>query len=389
MNKYFKRAAQLKDELTRIRRHIHQNPETGLELNETKVFVKKELSAIGLDAKDVGKSGLTVLIEGEKSGKVFLLRADMDALPMREENDLPFRSQTDKAHTCGHDLHTAMLLGAARILHENRKDIHGAVKLMFQPAEEIFKGAADMIENGILENPKVDAAMAIHTGLEEEVGSFGYYLGNISTSCDNFRIDITGKGGHGAYPHTTIDPIQAGVSIYQNFSALVSREVAPEETVTLTFGEFSSGSSSNVIPEKARLQGTLRTYNPEIRKTLKNRMKEIIEAAEKMHRVKIDYDFFSGTPSVYSAPAFTEEIVNVLKEANENLKAVGDTRIMASEDMALIAEKVPTAFFMLNCRVGGNTASHHNPAVLFDEDALPLGCAMHVSAAIGYLKAHS
>lgn len=389
MNNFFKRAIELKDELVRIRRHIHQNPETGFDLPKTKAFVKEELLNIGLEAKEVGKGGLSVLIKGEHPGKVFLLRADMDALPMQEESNLPFKSTCNKAHTCGHDLHTAMLVIAAKILYENRKDIHGAVKLMFQPAEEIFKGAKDMLDNGILEHPTVDAAMAIHTGLEDGVGSFGYYLGNISTSCDNFKIDITGKGGHGAYPHTAIDPIQAGVGIYQKFSSLTTCEVPPQEIVTLTFGEFSSGSSSNIIPEKATMQGTLRMYNPALRETIKNRMKAILKATEEMYRVKIGYTVFSGTPSVYSHPEFTQELVEILKDANEHLKAIGNTRIMASEDMALIAEKVPTALFMLNCRVDGNTASHHNPSVLFDEQVLPLGAGMHVSAAIGWLKAHA
>ena len=269
MNKYYERAYALEEQLVKDRRTLHQNPEIGMELPNTRAYVRNRLEEIGLEVKEVGKMGLSAVIEGEKPGKTILLRADMDALPMKEMNELEYKATNNMAHTCGHDLHTAMLVTAAQILLENKADIHGSVKLMFQPGEEIFAGAKDMIEAGILENPKPDVAFAMHTGLNQGVGSFEYYKGHTSTSCDNFKITITGKGAHGAYPHTSIDPINAGVIIYQEFGELISREVSPLSVATLTFGMFSGGSNSNIIPEVVEMQGTLRTYDDEVREYVK------------------------------------------------------------------------------------------------------------------------
>lgn len=362
-------------------------PETGLSLPNTKKFVMEKLRALGLEVKELGESGLSVLIEGEKGdGKCILVRADMDALPMKEESGLSFSANGDKAHTCGHDLHASIAISAAEMLLKEKKNFKGKVKIMFQPAEEIFAGSKMMIEEGILENPKVDAAIALHTGLDEEPGSISYNEGYITTSCDNFKINIKGKGGHGAYPHTTIDPINAAFNIYQNFMELVGREAPPQETVTLTFGMMSAGSNSNIIPETAELQGTLRTYSPEVRKNLKARMQDIVDGVMKTTRSEINLDFFTGVPSLLSDPKLTAELVGYISEANPDLKLIPDTQIMASEDMALVAERVPTTYFMLNSKVEGNNFSHHNPGVEFNEEALPIGLGLIVTSAISWLN---
>lgn len=370
------------------RRRIHMYPEVGLELPETKKFMKSKLEDLGLsDIKEYGSSGLSAVIEGNGEGKTLLLRADMDALPMDEGNNLEFKSKNKgKFHGCGHDIHSSMLLGAAKIIVENNDKFPGRVKLMFQPAEEIFEGSKMMIKEGVLENPTVDAAMALHTGLNEGVGSVEYNFGYMTTSCDNFKINITGKGGHGAYPHTAIDPINAAINIYQNFGQLISRENPPTDTTTLTFGELSSGSSSNIIPETAVMQGTMRTYNPEVREKLKKRMLEIVEGVAKTTGCKIELDFFSGVPSMYSNPEFTQSIVEILNRDFPELKTIPDSKIMASEDMADISVEVPTAYMMLNCNVEGNDFSHHNPGVMFDEEALIYGATLFATAAMGWLK---
>lgn len=388
MKKIFERAHELFPEMQENRRHIHMYPEVGLDLPQTKKFVRSKLEEIGVsDIKEYGSSGLSAIIEGNGDGKTLLLRADMDALPMDEDSNLDYKSKNEgKFHGCGHDIHSAMLLGAAKIIMENKDNFPGRVKLMFQPAEEIFKGAKMMIKEGILENPKVDAAMALHTGLDEGVGSVAYNLGYMTTSCDNFKIDITGKGGHGAYPHTAIDPISATVNIYENFGKLISRENPPAETTTLTFGQLSSGSSSNIIPETAVMQGTMRTYSPEVREKLKNRMIEIVEGVAKTTGCKIELDFFSGVPSMYSNPELTKNFVEILNRDFDELKTISDVKIMASEDMAEVSTKVPTTYMMLNCKVDGNDFSHHNPGVLFDEKALIYGATLFAKSAIGWLK---
>lgn len=387
MTNYFKEALEYKDELIEKRRALHQIPEVGLDLPKTKAYVKGELEALGLEVKEYGTSGLSTVIQGEKGeGKCIMIRADMDALPMNEENGLPFASTGNTAHTCGHDLHSAIGLTAAKVLLKEKTNFKGTVKLMFQPAEEIFAGSKMMIENGILENPKVDRALALHTALDRETGSICYNEGYLATSSDNFKITIKGKGGHGAYPHTTIDPINVAVNIYTNFLELIARECPPQETSTLTFGMLSAGSNSNIIPDLAEMQGTLRAYNPEVRNKLKTRMLEIIEGLKISTKAEIDLDFFTGVPSLYSDPEFTREIVGYIKNSDFDGELIPDSRIMASEDMALVAEKVPTAYFNVNCKLPGNNFSHHNPGVDFDENMMPVGLGLMLTAAVNWLN---
>lgn len=386
MQSYMNEAKQLEEKITKYRRDLHQIPELGLDLPKTKSYIMEQLDALQLEYEEVGTSGISVLIRGKEEGKTILLRADMDALPMQEENDLPFKATGQCAHTCGHDLHAAMLLGAAEIINNHKDEFAGNVKLMFQPAEEIFKGSEEMIANGILENPKVDAAIAFHTGLDDTPGSFGYYQGNMTTSSDNFKITITGKGGHGAYPHTTIDPIYAGMVIRDAFNQMISYEITGNENTTLTLGQFAAGSNANIIPEVCTLQGTTRSYIPENRNHIMKRMEEIMEGVEKITRTKIDFEILAQVPPLYSDPEFTEELVHIMKEAAPEIKGIPNTRVKASEDMANISVQVPTAFFMMNCKVEGNDFSHHNPEILFDEKVLPIGSGSFATLAIHWLN---
>ena len=385
MNKFYELAEKMQDETIKMRRELHQMPEIGLEVEKTCDYVEGKLKEIGLEPVRYGNSGVSAIIDSGKEGECILLRADMDALPMAEDNDLPFKSTNGCAHTCGHDTHAAMLLSAAKILNDNKDSFKGKVKLMFQSAEEIFKGSRFMIEHGILENPHVDAALAMHTSLDEEPGSFGYNLGYMTTSCDNFKITIVGKGSHGAYPHTAHDPIYAGVLLYTQFMELIAREKDPNKVATLTFGQFVAGSNSNIIPNECVMQGTLRTYNPEVREYMKNRMADAVKAIEVLTQTKIDVDYFSGVPSLYSDPELTEFFAETIKD-NMDLKAIKDSKIMASEDMACVAEKVKTTYLMLNMKVKGCEAAHHNPKVMFNEDALKYGTAIFAICAMNYLN---
>ena len=385
MNKFYELAEKMQDETIKMRRDLHQIPEIGLEVEKTCDYIEGKLKEIGLEPVRYGNSGISAIIDSGKDGKCLLLRADMDALPMSEDNDLPFKATNGCAHTCGHDTHAAMLVSAAKILNDNKDQFKGKVKLMFQSAEEIFKGSRFMIEHGILENPKVDAALAMHTSLDEEPGSFGYNLGYMTTSCDNFKITIVGKGSHGAYPHTAHDPIYAGVLLYTHFMELIAREKDPNKVATLTFGQFTAGSNSNIIPNECVMQGTLRTYQPEVREYTKARMAEAVKAVEVLTQTKIDVDYFSGVPSLYSDPSLTEFFADTIKD-NMDLKAIKDSKIMASEDMACVAEKVKTTYLMLNMKTKGCDAAHHNPKVIFNEDALKYGTAIFAICAVNYLN---
>ncbi|MDU5504333.1 MAG: M20 family metallopeptidase [Anaerococcus vaginalis] len=385
MKNYFKEAEELKDELIKNRRHIHENPELGLELPQTKEYVMKYLKEIGASIKEVGKSGVQATIKGENGqGKRVLIRADMDALPMQEESGLDFSSKNKfVAHTCGHDLHTSIGLSTAKLISKNKKDFKGEVRFMFQPAEEIFEGSKMMIENGVLDG--VDIALALHTNLTHEAGSISYYEGYMATSCDSFKVTIKGQGGHGGYPHTTKDPINVGVMIYQQFNQLISRDADPSKHTTLTFGQFSSGSNSNIIPDSAILQGTMRTYDPEIREKLLKRIGEIVDGVSKVTECEINLEYFASVPSLYSDPSLTKELVGYVKESSD-IEMISGERLMASEDMAFVSRKVPTVYFLLNSKIPGNNYSHHNPKVDFSEDAMPIGAGLFVTSAINWLN---
>ncbi|MDY3006325.1 M20 family metallopeptidase [Anaerococcus porci] len=385
MKDYFKEAKDLKDQLIKDRRHIHEDPELGLELPKTKAYVKKRLEDLGAEVKEIGESGIQATIKGEAGdGKTVLIRCDMDALPMDEETGLDFSSKNKGvAHTCGHDLHTAIGLSTAKLLTEHKKDFKGEVRFMFQPAEEIFKGSKMMIENGVLDG--VDIALALHTNLNHKAGSISYYEGYMATSCDNFKINIKGQGGHGGYPHTTKDPINAGVIVYQQFNQLISRDANPSKHTTLTFGQFASGSNSNIIPDTATLQGTIRTYDPEIRKKLLKRMDDIVKGVAKLTNCQVDLEFFASVPSLYSNPDLTKELVGYVKDSSD-VEMISSERLMASEDMAFVSEKVPTVYFLLNSKVEGNEFSHHNPKVDFSEDAMPIGVGLFLTCAINWLN---
>ena len=274
---FYKRALELKDETVADRRYIHQNAETGLELPKTKDYVMDKLKEYGLDPVECGEGVVATLGNG---GRVLLLRADMDGLPMPEESGEAFACPTGKtAHTCGHDFHAAMLLSAARILKEQESKLKGTVKFMFQPAEETFQGSKNMIEHGILENPKVDAALAYHVSPGKmPVGLFMYNdKGTMMYSVDGFKITVKGKGSHGAYPHAGVDPINIGVHIHLALQELIARETDPAHACVLTIGQFKAGEAANIIPETAVLQGTIRTNNTKERELLVRRMKEVAE----------------------------------------------------------------------------------------------------------------
>ena len=386
---YYERALELKDETIANRRHIHKNAETGLDLPKTKAYVMEKLTEYGLEPKDCGY-GVTATLG--KGGKVLLLRADMDALPMPEESGEEFACPTGKeAHTCGHDFHAAMLLTAAKMLKEKEDTLEGTIKFMFQPAEETFEGSKNMIENGILENPPVDAALAYHVSPGKmPIGLFMYNdKDTMMYSVDGFKITIHGKGSHGAYPHVGVDPINIGVHIHLALQELIARESDPTHSCVLTIGQFAGGTAANIIPETAVLQGTIRTNKPEARELLVRRMKEVSERTAAVYNGTVDIEMISEVPPLICNPKLTDEVVGYMQELGiPGLTPYPGISASASEDFAVIAEKVPSTFMYLSAGYldeRGQYPAHH-PKAQFNEDVCPIGAACLAHCASQWLK---
>lgn len=386
---YYERALELKDETIANRRHIHKNAETGLDIPKTKAYVMEKLTEYGLEPKDCGY-GVTAILG--KGGKVLLLRADMDALPMPEESGEEFACPTGKeAHTCGHDFHAAMLLTAAKMLKEKEDTLEGTIKFMFQPAEETFEGSKNMIENGILENPPVDAALAYHVSPGKmPIGLFMYNdKDTMMYSVDGFKITIHGKGSHGAYPHVGVDPINIGVHIHLALQELIARESDPTHSCVLTIGQFAGGTAANIIPETAVLQGTIRTNKPEARELLVRRMKEVAEKTAAVYNGTVDIEMISEVPPLICNPKLTDEVVGYMQELGiPGLTPYPGISASASEDFAVIAEKVPSTFMYLSAGYldeRGQYPAHH-PKAQFNEDVCPIGAACLAHCASQWLK---
>ena len=386
---YYERALELEDETIANRRHIHKNAETGLDLPKTKAYVMEKLTEYGLEPKDCGY-GVTATLG--KGGKVLLLRADMDALPMPEESGEEFACPTGKeAHTCGHDFHAAMLLTAAKMLKEKEDTLEGTIKFMFQPAEETFEGSKNMIENGILENPPVDAALAYHVSPGKmPIGLFMYNdKDTMMYSVDGFKITIHGKGSHGAYPHVGVDPINIGVHIHLALQELIARESDPTHSCVLTIGQFAGGTAANIIPETAVLQGTIRTNKPEARELLVRRMKEVAEKTAAVYNGTVDIEMISEVPPLICNPKLTDGVVGYMQELGiPGLTPYPGISASASEDFAVIAEKVPSTFMYLSAGYldeRGQYPAHH-PKAQFNEDVCPIGAACLAHCASQWLK---
>ncbi len=385
---FYERALQERDELLCNRRYLHANAEAGLHLPRTKAFIKQKLLDYGLEPQDCGE-GVTALLGS--GGKVLLLRADMDALPMDEESGLDFASHNGCAHSCGHDMHAAMLLTAAKLLKEQETELKGRVKFMFQPAEETFEGAADMLRHGILENPQVDAALGFHVAAGQmPTGIFMYNdSGAMMFSSDGFRIHVTGKGSHGAYPQNSVDPINIACHIHLNLQTLIARESDPQQACILTIGQVQAGTVQNVIPETAMLAGTIRANVPEAREKLLRRMKEVAQTTAAVFGGSAEVEELPGVPPLICDPALTRQMVSYMQELGVPGAAAHPGIVAsASEDFASIAAAVPSAFMYLSAGYTDSrgAAAAHSPQVLFNEEVLPQGAAWLAHCALRYLQ---
>lgn len=388
---FYEQALKLREETVAHRRWLHRNAEAGLHMPKGQAYVMEQLQNAGLEPRFCGH-GVTAEL-GREGGRTLLLRADMDALPMPEESGESFACPTGtEAHTCGHDFHAAMLLTAAKMLKENENMLSGRVRFMFQPAEETFEGAKDMLADGILNG--VDAALSYHVAPGRmPVGLFMYNSGKtMMYSVDGFRITVHGRGAHGAYPHSSIDPINIGVHIYLALESLIAREADPAKACVLTIGNFAAGSAPNIIPDTAILQGTLRTNDNASREKLLRRLNETVRKTAEVFGGSAGIEMISEVPPLICDPAMTDEIVRYMKELTvPGLTPVPDTSASASEDFAVIAEKVPSVFMYLSAGYTDERgdAPAHNPKVLFNEDVCPIGSACLAHCAVRWLEEHS
>ena len=393
MNNILEQAKSIKDTIIEYRRTIHANPEVGAELPKTKAYVMDKLRELGYEPQEICESGIVATIEGSKPGKTFLLRADMDALPMQENTSCDFKSNNGSMHACGHDMHTAMLLGAAKLLRDNQDQIEGTVKLVFQPDEEGFTGAKKMIKAGVLENPKVDAAMAmhVHSGSPSNLVLCG--LGTSIAGCIRFRINVKGTGCHGAMPETGVDPINIASHIYLSLQELISREVSATEAAVLTIGKFAGGDAPNIIPGEVVMEGTIRSLNKEIGEFIFDRMNDIVTSTAKMFRGEAELIELSSVPPLANDKELANEVVGYMKDI------VGDKSVvvfegggMGSVDFASYSYEVPSLYIMLGAGSKQENELYgvpmHNEKVVFNEDILPTGAAIHAYSAIMWLKNH-
>ena len=398
-------AKSMAQELIEKRRYLHENAETGFNLTKTLQFVETELINMGYNPIRCGKSGLIAIAGGKKEGKVFLIRGDMDALTIKEETDLDFASNNGCMHACGHDMHTAMMLGAAKILKKYEDEINGTVKLMFQPAEEIFEGSQDMIKNGLLNNPKVDAALMIHvmSNTPFKPGTVIVSSPGVSApAADYFEIKIQGSGCHGSMPNTGVDPINVAAHIVLALQEINARELSVTDKAVLTIGTLNSGNIANVIPDTAVIGGTVRAYDEETRNFIKTRMKEISEGVAKTFRAKAEVSFGSGCPTLvndanlaeciskYAQELLGKEMAFTVEELSKMSGAGQSSKSAGSEDFAYVSQKIPS--IMLALAAGrpeeGYSYPGHHPKVMFDESALPFGSSIYAYTAMKWLMEH-
>ena len=376
------------------RRDFHEHPELAHQEVRTAGVVADRLRAIGLDdiRTGIASTGVTGLIRGTAGpgGKTVLLRADMDALPIHELNEVEYRSRTDGVmHACGHDAHTAMLLAVTRLLMERRGEFAGTVKVLFQPAEEVPPGGAKpMIDAGVLEDPHVDAAFGMHIAQSDPVGTLSVRPGPYMAAADRFRVVIHGKGGHGAHPHDTIDPVLIGAQIVTALQSLVAREIDPIESGVVTVAAFLAGEAFNVIPETAELRGTVRTFTPANRDLLQERVGALVTGIAAAMRAEATVEYARGYPATVNDPELTELVRRACEATVGSDKVLTGAPMMGAEDFSYFLEAVPGSFFFVGSKnpERGLVWGHHHPRFDLDEAALAVGIEAMVRVALDYLS---
>lgn len=377
---------ELTDWLVATRRDLHMHPELSHEEVETTARIKEILQGLDIEAHDLsGLTGVVGIIRGKGGGNTIALRADIDALPIQELNKVAYRSQRNGImHACGHDVHTTIMLGVAKYLQESgiSKNLKGNVKLLFQPAEEKGTGAREMIARGVLENPRVDRIFACHVSPDLPVGTVGVNRTQSHASSDQFSLVLHGKGAHGARPNEGIDPIVAGSYFITAIQTIVSRDISPTDTGVITVGKFTAGSAANIIPEQARLEGTIRAFNDQVRGRLITRIREIIHGIEGSFRVSCGFDFHEGMPACINDEQVSAFLYDVASHVLGSDEVTYIPPVTGSEDFALFALERPSAIIRLGCGNIEKGLVHplHSPHFNVDEEVLVIGVRVFVEA---------
>jgi amidohydrolase len=379
-----------------MRRDFHMHPELGFREIRTGGIVAKELEALGLEVtKGIGKTGVVGLLEGAKPGPTLLLRFDMDALPILEDTSAEYVSQNNGImHACGHDGHTAIGLTVAKMLHTRREELAGSVKFCFQPSEEgnngeEIGGAEMMMRDGVLDHPKVDMTLSLHLWNEKPLGWVHVAKGPVMAGAEEFKIKLIGKGGHGAIPNATIDPVLAAAQVVSAAQSIVSRNVGPLETAVVSFTMLHSGTAFNIIPQEATLEGTIRTFDAGVRLKVLERFEQIVCGVASAMGCQVEMNVKRLTPALVNADQVTASVQEtarrVLSDANHDNTPY---LTMGAEDMAFMQEKVPGCYFFVGSanRERGLNYGHHHPKFDFDEEALVRGAALMAAAAAEILS---
>ncbi len=380
---------EMKDWLIETRRTIHMNPELGFEEVETSKLVAGYLEKFGLQVKTgMAKTGVIGLLKGDKPGKTVAIRADMDALPMEEANQVPYRSKVKgKMHACGHDAHVTILLGVARLFSSMGNQVQGNIKWVFQPAEEGGGGGRVLTEEGVLENPKVDAIFGAHLFPDLKIGKVGIHEREGLAATDRFVIRMIGRGAHGAYPHLSKDPILAAGHLITQVHSIVSRSINPLDSAVITIGKVSGGTAFNIIPDEAEILGTVRSLTPKVREELKSRMEQVTQGVAKSFGVDFHFDFQYGYPALVNDPEMSRLVAVACGKGigKENVEFIRPS--MGGEDFSYYLEKVPGSFFRLGCRNEGKGIVNpfHSSRFDIDEDVLPFGVEMFARIIDEYL----
>ena len=390
---YLEESKQISNELKEIRRHIHSCPEAGKSLPVTKAFVMDKLNEYGYEPEEICESGIVAVLRGGQASaesKTILLRSDMDALAIKEEAPVEFASRNGFMHACGHDMHTAMLLGAAKLLKTHEKELKGNVKFVFQPDEEGFTGAKKMLAAGVLENPKADVGMALHVNSGTPSGMFLCGLGVCMAGCTLFKIKVKGTGCHGAMPETGVDPINIATHIYLSLQEIVAREIAPTSPVALTIGRFDGGKAPNIIPEEVVMEGTIRTMDRDLSDKIYNRIEEISKQTAELFRGYAEVTETASAPPLLNDKELVKEMAGYIKEITDPSKVfIFEQGGMGSEDFASYTYEIPCSYLLLGA---GSPSENplfgkpiHNDHVVFNEDILPLGSAALATCATKWL----
>ncbi len=375
------------------RRHLHENPELGFHEHETARFVAERLRALGVEdiRTGINQTGITALVKGQQGpGSVVLVRADMDALPIHEENDVEYKSQNDGVmHACGHDAHTAILLAVTRLLMERRDQFKGTVKVLFQPAEEIFPGGANgMIREGVLEAPHVDAVLGLHMSQSDPLGEIHVAAGPVMAAADSFRIKIQGKGGHGAAPHECVDPILIGTQIVSALQSLVARETDPLEQAVVSVCAFHAGEAFNVIADTAELRGTVRTFTPELRDQMETRLTALAQNVAIAMRGEATVEYQRGYPASINDEGMVEIVREAAKQVVGEEKVITSKPQMGAEDFSYFLLERPGAFFFVGSKneERGLVWGHHHPRFDIDEESMANGVGTMLTSILAYLN---